>query len=69
MKGKKKKQRASTHTVPHEEDIRARAREIYLARIGSGVWGDPVSDWLQAERELLDVDRFKVESPILCVAK
>ena len=33
-----------------EEDIRARAYEIYLERNGQP--GDPVEDWLQAEAEL-----------------
>lgn len=32
------------------EAIRARAYEIYVAR--GGAPGDPVEDWLQAEREL-----------------
>jgi hypothetical protein len=34
------------------ERIRARAYEIFLARKGAP--GDPVTDWLQAERELRD---------------
>jgi hypothetical protein len=34
-----------------ENDIRLRAYELYLER--GGVPGDEVSDWLQAERELL----------------
>lgn len=33
-----------------EEQIRRRAYEIYLAR--GRTPGDPVADWLQAEREL-----------------
>jgi hypothetical protein len=37
---------------PTEEEIRRRAYEIYLGR--SGVSGDPVADWLQAERGLRD---------------
>jgi hypothetical protein len=36
--------------VPDEDAIRNRAYEIYLRRGGQG--GDPVADWLQAEREL-----------------
>jgi glycosyltransferase involved in cell wall biosynthesis len=36
-------------TLPHD-DVRRRAYEIYLARHGAP--GDPVADWLQAEREL-----------------
>jgi hypothetical protein len=35
---------------PSEEQIRARAHEIYLAREGRP--GDEVSDWLNAEAEL-----------------
>jgi hypothetical protein len=35
---------------PNKREIRERAYYIYLAR--GGVNGDPVSDWLQAEREL-----------------
>ena len=38
------------HATPTIERIRARAHEIFLAR-KSGA-GDPVSDWLQAEKEL-----------------
>jgi hypothetical protein len=34
-----------------EEQIRQRAYQIYIAR--RGAYGDPVSDWLQAERDLL----------------
>ncbi len=34
--------------------IRTRAYEIYEARKHSGVQGDALSDWLQAERELCD---------------
>jgi hypothetical protein len=37
-------------TEPTKREIRERAYYIYLAR--GGVNGDPVSDWLQAEREL-----------------
>jgi len=37
-------------TEPTRREISERAYYIYLAR--GGVNGDPVSDWLQAEREL-----------------
>ena len=37
-------------TEPTKREIRERAYYIYLAR--GGVNGHPVSDWLQAEREL-----------------
>ena len=33
-----------------EDDIRNRAHELYLRRGGSD--GDPVADWLEAERDL-----------------
>ena len=36
--------------VPAVEVVRVRAYEIYLSRNGEG---DALSDWLQAERELL----------------
>jgi hypothetical protein len=34
--------------------IRDRANEIYKNRIKSGIHGDADSDWLQAERELMN---------------
>jgi hypothetical protein len=37
-----------------EEDVRFRAYEIYQQRTGRGVPGDQASDWLQAERELVE---------------
>ena len=37
---------------PAPEHIAVRAYHIYLER--GGVEGDPVSDWLQAERELAE---------------
>ncbi len=37
-------------TMPTEDQIRARAYEIFLRRNGGP--GDAHSDWLQAEREL-----------------
>lgn len=40
----------ATGNGPASEEIRQRAYEIYLARHGAP--GDPVRDWLQAEREL-----------------
>lgn len=44
---------AETFVVPPtQQDIRARAYEIYLDRCGSG--GDAMGDWLQAERELTE---------------
>ena len=48
---KKVKKTAKESTIPItpeqlEEEIRIRAREIYLAR------GDSLADWLQAEKEI-----------------
>jgi hypothetical protein len=40
----------SGSTGPTEDQIRARAYEIYLRRNGEP--GDPAADWAQAEREL-----------------
>ncbi len=37
---------------PTEEEIAVRAYHIYLER--SGAEGDPLDDWLQAERELTE---------------
>ena len=36
------------------EVIRNRAHEIYLKRIKKGTPGDADSDWLQAEKELMN---------------
>jgi hypothetical protein len=36
------------------EVIRDRAHDIYLKRIKKGVHGDANSDWLQAEKELMN---------------
>lgn len=42
--------KSRTKPVPSEEQIRARAFEIFMRRNGGP--GDAHSDWLQAEREL-----------------
>ena len=44
--------KSRTKAVPTEEQIRARAFEIYQRR--NGAPGDPHADWLQAERELIE---------------
>jgi len=44
------KPRRGTGVKVTDEQIRARAFEIYLARNGAS--GDAASDWIQAEREL-----------------
>jgi hypothetical protein len=46
--------------LPREDAIRVRALEIFLGRNGSGVWGDAMSDWLQAEREVLTVEQDSI---------
>ncbi|MFO0832211.1 MAG: DUF2934 domain-containing protein [Phycisphaerales bacterium] len=37
---------------PSRDRIQARAFEIYQRRSSNSLQGDPVSDWLQAEREV-----------------
>ena len=37
-----------------QERIRVLAYQIYETRCSSGMLGDPVSDWLEAERQLAD---------------
>jgi hypothetical protein len=54
-KGKKPKKVAKKSNTPItpeklEEEIRIRAREIYLAR--GDARGDSLADWLQAEKEV-----------------
>lgn len=41
---------------PSEDEIRRRSYEVYLARNGGD--GDPLSDWLTAERELRECARL-----------
>ena len=40
--------------APTQEQIRARAFQIYQMRDGNGVSGDDVSDWTRAEQQLKD---------------
>jgi hypothetical protein len=48
--------RTNVSVMPYTEaQIRERAYYIYLER--GGAMGDPVSDWVQAERELNDLVR------------
>jgi hypothetical protein len=42
--------RGATRNAPTEAEVRQRAYDIYLQRRGGP--GDPVQDWLAAEREL-----------------
>lgn len=46
-------QTTSSATYPSQEAIAQRAYEIFLARGGHD--GNAISDWLQAERELMQV--------------
>lgn len=46
------RRRPSTSKPDSEQQVRERAYQIYLARAKEHVPGDPVSDWLRAEREL-----------------
>ena len=47
---------------PTQDEIRARAHSIFLARRGAP--GDPVVDWLQAERELKQLYARDAEIPV-----
>ena len=47
--------RPKTAPAPEPEAVRRRAYEIYLGR--NEMPGDPVADWLQAERELTSPKR------------
>ncbi len=54
VKSRKSAQRApkvASAVRPEDDMIRARAYEIYLKR---GHHGDPMEDWLRAERELIE---------------
>jgi len=45
-----KTKKAATKLKPTQDQVAARAYEIYLER--GAAPGDPMQDWLQAEREL-----------------
>lgn len=51
-------------TKPAADRVGARAYEIYQARNGSGTPGDHVSDWLQAERELSELQSVPAASAV-----
>lgn len=38
---------------PSQDDIRIRAYQLYSRRVVSGIDGDETSDWIEAERQLL----------------
>jgi hypothetical protein len=50
----KSKKTESKKILPGEEEIREKAKEIYLERIALGEHGTPESDWLKAEQLLKD---------------
>ena len=53
----KQKKKVKTNSVNRESGlavIRNRTHEIYLKRIKNGIQGDADSDWLQAEKELMN---------------
>lgn len=41
-------------SLPGEEEIREKAMEIYHQRIERGEYGNAETDWLEAERVLMD---------------
>lgn len=48
----KTKKTESKKSIPGEDEIRVKAKEIYTERIGRGEHGTPESDWLKAEKLL-----------------
>ena len=50
----KNKQVTISKSLPVEEEIREKAKEIYLQRISRGEHGTAVDDWLEAEKCLRD---------------
>jgi hypothetical protein len=52
VKTVKSKKVETKKSIPGEEDIREKAREIYLERVSRGEHGTPESDWLKAEQLL-----------------
>ncbi len=44
--------KTATKKAVTEADIRAKAEEIYQARVAAGVEGTPEGDWLAAEKAL-----------------
>lgn len=57
-KSTSKKSTSSTKATPRKgeitaEQIRLKAAQIYADRLSNGNHGDELSDWLQAEKELV----------------
>jgi hypothetical protein len=48
-----KKKSAPVKSMPGEEEIREKAREIYFERIARGEHGTPEDDWREAEELLM----------------
>jgi hypothetical protein len=48
-----KKKASPVKTMPGEEEIREKAREIYFERIARGEHGTPEDDWREAEELLM----------------
>jgi hypothetical protein len=48
----KRKNIESKKSIPGENEIREKAKAIYIERIAHGVHGTPESDWLKAEQLL-----------------
>jgi hypothetical protein len=48
----KRKKVSVSKSLPGEEEIREKAKEIYNERIARGEHGSPESDWLEAEKLL-----------------
>ena len=51
--------RQSEDASGRQERIRVLAYQIYETRRSSGMLGDPVSDWLEAERQLSEEEPAK----------
>jgi len=51
---------SKTGSLPKQQEIRERAYEIYISRGGAD--GQEISDWLQAEQELLEPGEKRIRS-------
>ena len=63
LTGEKKKKgtfMSKTGSLPKQQEIRERAYEIYISRGGAD--GQEISDWLQAEQELLEPGEKRIRS-------
>jgi hypothetical protein len=49
----RKKKASPVKTMPGEDQIREKAREIYFERIARGEHGTPEDDWREAEELLM----------------